>query len=949
MIKGYKFFPTLDSYDYDADYTNNKNINNIKTICDNSDNIAFNTVGFIKNKISEIGNLKAPSFFKNSNNGLYVKNSYLNLEHNQKIRIKLLCNWCTSETLCKEWKHMMSNPDDLQWYNLEFTWQDNNIDFYVIINKPLSNQDIYVPERTIIFHMEPWCYDPTQNWGIKSWGQWAIPDENKFLQVRSHKNFCNNAFWQLSTTYNDFKRTPIKKTKILSSICSSKYFDPGHIKRIDFLKYMDNKDELYLDIYNHDNNHKFKNYVGPHPPNFKDAGILPYKYYFMAENNIEPNFITEKIWEPIICETLCFYWGCPNISEYVDNRAYILLDLDDFEASYQIVKNAILNDEWSRRIEIIRREKQKILDYYQFFPTLERVLIHDFNMYKGISLNQINFNKYFSKTYNNLKPSSFSLFINNNDNLSKQIQYLNDNNSLYLIDNIYVLGTVLNSLNNNTFKFLDFKNKISFIQTDDCNRIVNIYKSCGAKYIHIIDDNIIHIDNKLNNLKSETLCVNLKRRPDRKDSMIQLFETNSIENYSFFEAVDGSKIELGNDDTTLFAGNDFNSNKGVIGCAKSHYNIWNNLLESDNDYYIIFEDDIQVCNDFKFKLDQIDTSGNWDIIHLGYSMYKENILANFRKYKNNDVPIKQPLNVNNYIGGTFGYLISRSGAKKLINFINNNGIKHGIDYLAKAYGNKMGLIQFEVLPHLVFSDWVNTSTGDSDIQLEQNTFNKEIFDKLANFDSKSIIKSYFPYTFNNKISNVCFIHSCFYQNTDILQSQLNLIESSGLLKNLDYIFIINLGQTLVYIHDKIKVINYSKDMSLCEKPALNLMNHFAKVYDCNILYLHTKGTHSNSPQVTDWRNMMMYFMVEQWEICLKHLKKYSVVGTNYQGSPHKHFSGNFWWTTSSYIKNKSIITSTNRHDCEWYILQDTESHFSMHNSNIDHYQQLYPRNMYLKN
>ena len=42
---------------------------------------------------------------------------------------------------------------------------------------------------------------------------------------------------------------------------------------------------------------------------------MPYKYYFMAENNFEPGFITEKLWEPIICECLVFNQGAPDVAK----------------------------------------------------------------------------------------------------------------------------------------------------------------------------------------------------------------------------------------------------------------------------------------------------------------------------------------------------------------------------------------------------------------------------------------------------------------------------------------------------------------------------------------------------------------------------------------------------------------------------------------------------------
>jgi hypothetical protein len=176
-----------------------------------------------------------------------------------------------------------------------------------------------------------------------------------------------------------FEKT--KENKI-STICSSNYHDEGHILRIEFLKFLENKinkdDNLCVDIYNRDNNHNFKNYKGPLTAYIdKSLGIVPYKYYFMMENNFEKDFITEKIWEPILCETLCFYYGCPNISDYLDPLSYVLLDANNFEKSYSIIKTAIEEDWWSQRIDIIRKEKDKILNQMSFFPIVDKIIKTD--------------------------------------------------------------------------------------------------------------------------------------------------------------------------------------------------------------------------------------------------------------------------------------------------------------------------------------------------------------------------------------------------------------------------------------------------------------------------------------------------------------------------------------------------------------------------------------------
>ena len=320
--------------------------------------------------------------FINHYQTLYHPSEYENLP--KYIRVKMLCNWCSSKTLCQEWSNMCQNG--YRWKNIEITWENYNIDYWVIINKP-SDNSYYDPKKTIVFQMEPWVMNESHLWGVKTWGDWAEPNENKFLAVRGRKTKChNNTFWQLELTESQIRCLdfPYKIDKV-ASICSSKYFDEGHIARIDFLKFMEKKGDIPIDIFNADNQHGFKNYRGQLSPYVdKSKGIVPYKYYFMVENNYEEGFITEKIWEPILCETLVFYYGCPNITSYINPEAFVQLDMKDFEKSYQIVKKAIAEDWWSIRIDAIKKEKKRILDELAFFPVISGIIGDKYDRNKWI-------------------------------------------------------------------------------------------------------------------------------------------------------------------------------------------------------------------------------------------------------------------------------------------------------------------------------------------------------------------------------------------------------------------------------------------------------------------------------------------------------------------------------------------------------------------------------------
>lgn len=144
--------------------------------------------------------------------------------------------------------------------------------------------------------------------------------------------------------------------------------------------------------------------------------------------------------------------------------------------------------------------------------------------------------------------------------------------------------------------------------------------------------------------------------------------------------------------------------------------------------------------------------------------------------------------------------------------------------------------------------------------------------------------------------------------------------------------------------------------------------------DCFVLYIHHKGaSQPNDGPVTDWRNLLAYFNITRWKDCVEKLNEgYETVGANWRTWPYVHYSGNFWWAKSSYIKRLPKLTypSQNnfvsqfnfgidswaygyRHDAEFWIGLGEPKHYSFHNSDgkmnqiyFNHYQYRYPESIY---
>jgi hypothetical protein len=156
-----------------------------------------------------------------------------------------------------------------------------------------------------------------------------------------------------------------EKTKTLSSIISNLNWHDMHRKRLDFLyklntlPYFDHYGQTYACV----PNVNFDNLTS-HKGSLENKwdGMAYYKYHFNADNVREQNSFSERITQSLAMECLLFYDGCTNLESFIDPRAFIRVNLDDQEQALHIIKNAIENDEYSKRIDIIKQEKKKVLD-----------------------------------------------------------------------------------------------------------------------------------------------------------------------------------------------------------------------------------------------------------------------------------------------------------------------------------------------------------------------------------------------------------------------------------------------------------------------------------------------------------------------------------------------------------------------------------------------------------
>jgi hypothetical protein len=106
----------------------------------------------------------------------------------------------------------------------------------------------------------------------------------------------------------------------------------------------------------------------------KFDGLSPFKYALAIENFSTEHYWTEKIVDALLSWCLPFYWGAPNLEDYLPSLSFIRIDISDPQKSIAVIEKAMQENEWEKRLEAIAEARNLILNRYQFFPWVSRMI-----------------------------------------------------------------------------------------------------------------------------------------------------------------------------------------------------------------------------------------------------------------------------------------------------------------------------------------------------------------------------------------------------------------------------------------------------------------------------------------------------------------------------------------------------------------------------------------------
>jgi len=208
--------------------------------------------------------------------------------------------------------------------------------------------------------------------------------------------------------------------------------------------------------------------------------------------------------------------------------------------------------------------------------------------------------------------------------------------------------------------------------------------------------------NEFNKLVDECYVINLERRKDRMEHMINELKKIDV-SYRIFNAVDGLKIK---DRDNIISNPE-------VATIKSHMGVIKDAIYNEYDKIAIFEDDIIFCDDFdkrlKYYIENIPK--DWDIMYLGSNLNscQEPALIKTGIYK-----VKESY-------GCFAMILNNKNGlfQKIVNGENYN----------MPYDNYIRSLQKELNCYVFKPFFVKTLYTQSDINPDRGEFSYDIVDK----------------------------------------------------------------------------------------------------------------------------------------------------------------------------------------------------------------------------
>jgi len=128
---------------------------------------------------------------------------------------------------------------------------------------------------------------------------------------------------------------------------------------------------------------------------------------------------------------------------------------------------------------------------------------------------------------------------------------------------------------------------------------------------------------------------------------------------------------------------------GAFACYLSHAKCWEKISTGSSPYAMVLEDDIIINQEAFKQFGMKDLPNSFDVIFINYGVTQFLNFTSFKptELKNGFIPVKESLrdliihkHFNDVQPGSYAYLVSQKGAKKLLQIMTRHKVCMGVDY-----------------------------------------------------------------------------------------------------------------------------------------------------------------------------------------------------------------------------------------------------------------------------
>ena len=254
------------------------------------------------------------------------------------------------------------------WEGVRFIMDpEPTCDFLVVLNNKMKTETkARCPGENV------WCL--MQEPYMKGHTDWMLEKLGRFSRVLTHHPLSSQSKftvsqpaipWHVNKTFDQLISLKIpSKPKTLSWVVGNARDLPGHRKRWALLDYIQQNDSLDIDLFG-----RAVQFIED-----KWDGLAPYRYSLAIENSSSPDYWTEKIADCFLSWSVPIYYGCTNLEDYFPKGSFIRINIDSPREAFESVKTVLSRDNWENRLPALMEARDLVLNRYQLFPHLFRLI-----------------------------------------------------------------------------------------------------------------------------------------------------------------------------------------------------------------------------------------------------------------------------------------------------------------------------------------------------------------------------------------------------------------------------------------------------------------------------------------------------------------------------------------------------------------------------------------------